>query len=132
MKVIIEKTAKVVIEIPDDYVNEYFGENISESAFVAWADRDVNVDHIHEMKEVDNKLNAWINCETTSNIEVEGGPKSLKSSYNQEEIDEIITERENAEHCYECTGYGDDYYTDPETGELISSCDTCPFNPKNN
>ena len=28
--------------------------------------------------------------------------------------------------CYECTGYGDDYYFDEETGKLESSCDTCP------
>ena len=28
--------------------------------------------------------------------------------------------------CYECKGYGDDYYFDKETGELESSCDTCP------
>lgn len=128
MKVIIEKTAKVVIEVPDDYVNEYFGENISESNFVYWADRDVNVDSIHEMEEVDNKIETWINSEITSNIEIEGGPKSLKSSYDQKEIDEIIDERERAERCYECTGYGDDYYVDPKTGELVSSCETCPFN----
>lgn len=128
MKVIIEKTAKVVIEVPDDYVNEYFGENISESNFVYWADRDVNVDSIHEMEEVDNKIETWINSEITSNIEIEGGPKSLKSSYGQKEINEIIDERERAERCYECTGYGDEYYVDPETGDLVSSCETCPFN----
>jgi hypothetical protein len=29
--------------------------------------------------------------------------------------------------CYECTGYGDDYYLD-EHGELVSACDDCPFN----
>lgn len=30
--------------------------------------------------------------------------------------------------CYECTGYGDDYYTD-ENGELVHACEDCPFNP---
>ena len=30
--------------------------------------------------------------------------------------------------CYECTGYGDDYYFDEETGELICKCPECPFN----
>lgn len=29
--------------------------------------------------------------------------------------------------CYECTGYGDDYYLD-EDGELVSACDDCPNN----
>lgn len=32
--------------------------------------------------------------------------------------------------CYECGGYGDDYYIDDD-GELVSSCDTCPYNPYN-
>lgn len=31
------------------------------------------------------------------------------------------------DHCYECTGYGDDWYID-EHGELVSACDDCPFN----
>lgn len=33
--------------------------------------------------------------------------------------------------CYECGGYGDDYYID-ENGELQCACDECPFNPINN
>lgn len=28
--------------------------------------------------------------------------------------------------CYECSGYGDDYYIN-EDGELVSACLTCPF-----
>ena len=31
------------------------------------------------------------------------------------------------DHCYECRGYGDDYYFDDD-GELVSACDDCPFN----
>lgn len=27
--------------------------------------------------------------------------------------------------CYECQGYGDDYYMD-EDGELVSACKDCP------
>lgn len=30
------------------------------------------------------------------------------------------------DHCYECGGYGDDYYTDAD-GNLVSACTTCPF-----
>lgn len=30
-------------------------------------------------------------------------------------------------YCYECSGYGDDYYID-DNGELQCSCDGCPFN----
>lgn len=29
--------------------------------------------------------------------------------------------------CYECSGYGDDYYFD-EDGDLVSACTDCPFN----
>ena len=34
---------------------------------------------------------------------------------------------DNDDRCYECTGYGDDYYMN-ENGELVSACDDCPFN----
>ena len=32
--------------------------------------------------------------------------------------------------CYECTGYGDDYYLD-ENGEWKCACDDCPLNQAN-
>lgn len=35
---------------------------------------------------------------------------------------------DEADYCYECQGYGDDYYID-ENGELVSSCLDCLFNP---
>lgn len=35
---------------------------------------------------------------------------------------------EEADYCYECGGYGDDYYTD-ENGDLVCRCPKCPFNP---
>lgn len=31
------------------------------------------------------------------------------------------------DQCYECTGYGDDYYLD-EDGNWVSFCDECPYN----
>lgn len=30
------------------------------------------------------------------------------------------------DYCYECSGYGDNYYED-EDGELICRCFECPF-----
>ena len=30
------------------------------------------------------------------------------------------------DHCYECGGYGDDYYID-DSGELVCACMDCPF-----
>lgn len=37
-------------------------------------------------------------------------------------------EKEPYDYCYECSGYGDDYYVD-EDGELICRCSECPMNP---
>ena len=34
---------------------------------------------------------------------------------------------DNYDRCYECQGYGDDYYWD-ENGELVCACDECPWN----
>ena len=36
----------------------------------------------------------------------------------------------DADRCYECTGYGDDYYIDDD-GDLVCYCPECPFNPDN-
>ena len=33
--------------------------------------------------------------------------------------------------CYECGGYGDDYYYDEELDELVCRCDTCWVNEFN-
>ena len=41
--------------------------------------------------------------------------------------DEYPEEDYLRDRCYECKGYGDDYYVD-EQGELVSACDGCPFN----
>lgn len=35
------------------------------------------------------------------------------------------------EYCYECSGYGDDYYLD-ENDEWVSNCPNCPYNPGRN
>lgn len=32
------------------------------------------------------------------------------------------------DYCYECSGYGDDYFVNEE-GELESYCPKCPHNP---
>lgn len=34
---------------------------------------------------------------------------------------------EMSDRCYECQGYGDDYYED-EDGNLVCACYDCPFN----
>ena len=37
---------------------------------------------------------------------------------------------EDYDVCYECGGYGDDYYVNSD-GELVCRCSDCPFNPIN-
>lgn len=129
MKVVIKKSVDVIVEIPDDKVKDYFGENLNESQFINWAANDMYLSCPGEYDE-DDKLGveSWLSGETTHFIEIENCPKELKSKYSQDEIDEINEERERIEHCYECEGYGDDYSYDDESGELVSNCENCPFN----
>lgn len=37
-----------------------------------------------------------------------------------------ITMDDDYDYCYECTGYGDNYYEN-EDGEMICRCFECPF-----
>ena len=34
------------------------------------------------------------------------------------------------DYCYECRGYGDDYYVN-EDGELVCRCDDCSYSESN-
>lgn len=38
---------------------------------------------------------------------------------------------EDYDYCYECSGYGDDYYINSD-GELECCCPQCPMNPLRN
>ena len=44
-----------------------------------------------------------------------------------EDISELDDLFDDYDWCYECQGYGDDYYMD-EHGEWVSACDDCPHN----
>lgn len=47
-------------------------------------------------------------------------------------MEEIFEEEfEDDDYCYECSGYGDDYYVDDD-GELVCRCPECSMNPYNN
>lgn len=39
-----------------------------------------------------------------------------------------MSDTDDYDYCYECTGYGDDYYID-EFGEFVCRCPECPMNP---
>lgn len=44
----------------------------------------------------------------------------MSNPYEEEDEDD------DNDYCYECTGYGDDYYYDEETGEFVCACFDCP------
>lgn len=51
----------------------------------------------------------------------------------EEEMDEQLENYDpwdDDDRCYECTGYGDDYYLN-EDGEMVSNCTNCPWNSAN-
>lgn len=132
MKVIIKKTLDIVVDIPEDRVKDYLGDNISESSFIQWADQVyLECPIFDEAAPEDKRVSAWINGETTKGITVEHGPKEIQDKYSETEINNILDEIDRAERCYECGGYGDDYSYDDEAGELVSNCETCPFNSLN-
>ena len=41
---------------------------------------------------------------------------------------EQMVDTDAYDYCYECTGYGDDYYID-EYGEFVCRCPECQMNP---
>lgn len=136
MKVTIKKTVDIVVDIPDHRVKDFFGENCSEMDFITWADNNMylscpDVDNNIEDMEEKDIIEAWVNHESLTGITVENGMESLKDSYTEDEINDIITERDRIESCYECGGMGDDYSYDSTTGELVSNCDNCPNNIAN-
>lgn len=40
--------------------------------------------------------------------------------------DDVQIEFDEDDYCYECGGYGDDYYINDE-GEMVRRCPQCPF-----
>lgn len=58
--------------------------------------------------------------------------ETIKSRIEKSATDKMVDEMNDfddyyEDHCYECTGYGDDYYVDDD-GELVCACDECCFN----
>lgn len=53
----------------------------------------------------------------------------LAGSLQKQMIFAVVQKGETMDddRCYECTGYGDDYYYDEDTGEYVSACDECPY-----
>lgn len=57
-----------------------------------------------------------------------------KIEFMFDNVDEFPQREDNSwedyDCCYECSGYGDNYYLD-ENGELVCNCPDCPMNPDN-
>ena len=47
---------------------------------------------------------------------------------SEELLDKYDYEENPYDYCYECGGYGNDYYMD-EDEELVCRCPECPMNP---
>ena len=125
-KISFVKTVEMVAEVPDDFFNNERGsDTIDTGRLVRWVE-DNNCDTLDkEFSGVDQ----WYNHGTIEEIRV--FPKDLEYCSSdkaeivitKEEAEETLTELDNAERCYECGGYGDDYDSDGNC-----NCDTCPFN----
>lgn len=50
--------------------------------------------------------------------------------YEDDIDDEEYLEFSDADWCYECGGYGDDYSIDDD-GNLVCNCDNCIYNERN-
>ncbi len=63
---------------------------------------------------------------------------SKQNNKNQNDLEDDVFEDgydnvdcfDNDDICYECGGYGDDYYVD-KNGDFVCACDSCINNPNN-
>lgn len=54
-------------------------------------------------------------------------PEDIDDDDYDEYDGELDYKWDDYDHCYECGGYGDDYFINDD-GEMESACPTCPFN----
>ena len=113
-----EKTIHFHAEIDDKRLSDEFG-NITEDSIISFCE---NTDEVTD--------DCWIYNDKVKNITWKKDENDVPHVITGAKYDKLVEERERAEHCYECGGYGDDYTID-ENGEMISNCDTCPCNPIN-
>ena len=72
----------------------------------------------------------WIYSDELKSITWKKSENEKEHKITESEYNSYVKEREHAERCYECSGYGDDYSFD-ENGEMICNCESCPFNSSN-
>lgn len=115
-----EKVIHFHAEIDDkQFVNEY--NKINE---------DVIIGYCESIDSPTDDETCWIYSDELKNITWKKSENEKEHKITELEYNHYREERECAEHCYECGGYGDDYSFD-ENGEMTSNCDDCPFNSNN-
>lgn len=115
-----EKTIIFHAEIDDkQFMDE--SKNINEDAIIGYCE---SIDSPTEDE------TCWIYSDELKNITWKKSENEKEHKITESEYNHYREERERAERCYECSGYGDDYSFD-ENGEMTSNCDDCPFNEVN-
>lgn len=124
-KISFIKTIKVVAEVPDNFFDE--DGIVPDWNLIQWVNQ-------NEGGYIDNGegvgYNQWQSGEGKIE-EIRVFPKDMEycqdkdaeKVYNEKDIDNILEAIYDAEACYECGGYGDDYDTDGN-----SNCPGCPHN----
>lgn len=114
-----EKTIKFHAEIDDKQFKSEMGDIVE----------DYIIRYCESIDSPTDDETCWIYSDELKNISWKKSEKDSEHKITEVEYIKYCDERENAERCYECSGYGDDYSFD-ENGEMISNCANCPFNSK--
>ena len=115
-----EKTIHFHAEVDDkQFMDE--SKNINE---------DVIIGYCESIDSPTDDETCWIYSDELKNITWKKSENEKEHKITESEYNRYVKERERAEHCYECSGYGDDYSFD-ENGEMICNCKSCPFNSSN-
>ena len=115
-----EKTIHFHAEINDEQFKNEIG-NIVEDCIIRYCE---------SMDSADDE-NCWVYSDELKNITWKKSENDDEHKITEAEYIKYRDERDNAERCYECSGYGDDYSFD-ENGEMINNCTNCPFNSRAN
>ena len=111
-----EKTIQFHAEIDEKQFKDEFG-NINEDCIIGYCE---------SIDSADGE-NCWVYSDELKNINWKKSENEDEHKITEAEYIKYRDERDSAERCYECGGYGDDYSID-EKGEMISNCTDCPFN----
>lgn len=111
-----EKTIKFHAEIDDEqFMDE--SKNINE---------DLIINYCETIDSPTEDETCWIYNDELKNITYKNSLEEKEHKITELEYNHYREERERAERCYECEGYGDDYDYNGN-----SNCDDCPFNSNN-